>query len=219
MTGPEQTWRTNSRSVDTSTAVDTSPTRNTQVVELFHEVGPQFENYTAERLFDIDPSSPPRILRVKSHIFTSGAKALKSPQYLATIRRRETSKISDLIAGLEAHAGSEDFAVWTHEPLEKIRRMIQKLTEAEQHSDPEHEGNSCEILRQLRDTFLDNGWKRYREPSVRDLAVEVLRHMSVADEISSEDAYRAMDQFLDAGLDPSAGMVWKHDEEKTEVLD
>lgn len=219
MTGPEQTWQTSSRGINTSTSVDTSPNRNTQVVESYHEVGPQSENYTAERLVDVDPSSSPTTVLFKSHIITSGAKALKSPQYLATIRRREATRIAGLIAGLEARVDSEDFAVWTHEPLEMIRRIIQKLTEAERHSDPEHEGNSCEILRQLRDTFLDNGWKRYRERSVRDLAMGVLRHMSVADEISSEDAYRAMDQFLDAGLDPSVGMVWKHDEEETEVLD
>jgi hypothetical protein len=37
------------------------------------------------------------------------------------------------------------------------RSLIRQLSDAEQFSEREYEGNSCEMLRQLRDTFLNLG--------------------------------------------------------------
>ena len=204
--------------IRTATAGSTSDYR-TDVVDIVHELSPQLENHTEQRVVNIDQEYPPAKVLFISRVVTRGAKALRSPQYLATIRRRQAGKIARLIAGLAAHAESEDFAAWTHEALEALRRLIHKLTEAEEFSDPEHEGNSCEILRQLRDTFLNTGWERYREPAVRNAAVSILQHLAAADEVSANDAYIAMDQLLDLDLNPTVGMVCQDDQEENEVPD
>jgi hypothetical protein len=190
-----------------------------RTVDLYHEIGPQPEDLTIEKDVPIDQVSPPTLVRVKSHVIAHGARALKSPQYLATIRRRESGTIATLIEGLEAHADSEDFGAWTHEPLERLRRLIHKLTEAEQFSDEEHEGNSCEILRQLRDTFLNTGWERYREQQVRESGLRILRRLAESDEVSADDCYWTMDELLELGLNPAAGTLLHYGEEEEEVPD
>jgi hypothetical protein len=201
-----------------ATAASTSPSAAVETVDLYHELGPEPEDQTAEAEIAIAQGSPPTTVHIKSHVIAHGAKSLKSAEYLATIRRREAQKMAELIQALADHAESDDFMAWTHEPLERLRGLIYKLTEAEQFEHPEHEGNSCEILRQLRDTLLNAGWKRYREPAVRDVAVNILQRIAVADEISADDTSRTMDQLLDLGLDPTTGMVWQ-DGEQEEVPD
>lgn len=214
MADPESIWEA---VVGTPTAGSTSDYPATQEVSLYHELGPELENQTAEEVVDID-QTPTRVV-FKSHVITRGAKGLRSPQYLATIRRRGARTIATLIEALGTRARSEDFPVWTHEPLDKLRGLIHTLTEAEEFSHPEHEGNSSEILRQLRDTFLNTGWERYRESVVRDAAVSILQHLAVADEVSADDASRALDQLLALGLNPTVGVVWQDDEEKDEIPD
>lgn len=216
MSDPGSVWQSR---IDTPTSTAASEYPGVQVVEIYHEIGSHAEDFTSEQLILIDPDMSSTRVLVRSHVIATGAKAMRSPQYLATIRRREVKRIAEMIRALDKRAESDDFVIWTHEPLERVRRLIQKLTDAEQCSDVEHEGNSCEILRQLRDTFLNVGWKRYREPVVRKAAVEILTRLAVAEEVSSDDAYGAMDQFLDLDLDPSVGMVWQRDEEEAEVSD
>jgi len=183
-------------------------------VHVYHELGAQTEAQTVQETVEIDPSPLPSTVHIKSHIIASGTKALKSPQYLATIRRRHTRTIAALIRKLAAHADDQEFPVWTQEPLDRLRRLIQTLSDAEQYSTPEHEGNSCEILRQLRDTFLNIGWKRYREPQVRSVACRILDRLATVDEVSGEDASWSMDQLLDVNLDPAVGFMWHHGKEE-----
>jgi len=217
MTNPEDPWQLSSGTGTASGIV--SPAR-IKTVSVYHEIGVQLEDAIIEQNIPIDQASPPTAVLIKSHVLAHGAKAFRSPAHLATIRRRETGKIARLVEDLAARADSEDFVVWTHEPLQKIRGLIHKLTEAEEFSDPEHEGNTCEILRQLRDTFLNRGWGRYRERAVRGAAVAILQRLAVADEVSADDAYWAMDQLLELGLNPAAGTLFGYgEEEETEVPD
>ena len=190
-----------------------------EIMRIVHEMSPQLGNQTEQRVLDIDQDYPPTKVVVKSQVITRGAKGLRSPEYLATIRRREAGKIAQLIHELGIRAESEDFAAWTHEPLERLRRVIHKLTEAEQFSGEEHEGNSCEILRQLRDTFLNTGWERYREQHVRESGLRILRRLAQSAEVSADDCYWAMDQLLEIGLNPAAGTLFRYGEEKEEVSD
>ena len=217
MANPEERGLVNNSG--TATASGVVPHAGVKTVDLYHELGPQPEDATVEEQIEIDQASPPTLVLVKSHVIARGAKVLRSPEYLATIRRREAGRIAALVERLATRAGSEDFVAWTYEPLKKLRALIHKLTEAEEFADPEHEGNSCEILRQLRDTFLNTGWERYREPAVRDAAVNILQRLAAADEVSADDAYIAMDQLLDLDLNPTVGVVWQDDEEKEEIPD
>jgi len=192
----------------------TGPATNVKPVTLYHELGPRLEDQVAEEWIEIPRGSPATTVHVKSHVIAHGARALRSPQYLATIRRREAQKTAGLIQALADHAESDEFVAWAHKPLERLRALVHRLTEAEEYECPEHEGNSCEILRQLRDTFLNSGWERYREPAVREAAVEILGRLASANEVSADDASQAMDQLLDLGLDPAVGVIWQDGEEE-----
>ncbi len=184
--------------------------------EVYHEFGTELEDRVEETTVDIDPESPPAKVEFKSHVLFSGKRALRSPAYLATVRRRGAAKIARLVTELDKHVDSDDFAVWTHEALQELRKLIQTLSDAEQDADPKHEGNSCEILRQLRDTLLNTGWQRYRENQVRRSVVDILNHLAKAnqDDVTPEHADRAMDKLLDLNLDPTVGFPWQHGEEE-----
>jgi len=184
--------------------------------QFYHELGTSFEDQTQELVIPVDQTSPPAALHVKSHVVATAARALRSPAYLATIRRREADKIARLIVGLDQRAGDDDFVAWTHEPLEKLRQLIRKLSDAEEFADPEHEGNSCEILRQLRDTFLNDGWKRYQEHQVRQAVADILKHLATADQddVTAGDVDSAMDTLLDLDLNPTVGFAWHNGEEE-----
>lgn len=182
--------------------------------EVYHEFGLELEDRVEARAVEIDPQAPPVRVEFKSHVVFSGRRSLKSPAYLAVVRRREAAKIGRLVADLEQHADGDDFEVWTHEVLGILRRLIRKLSDAEEDVEIEHEGNSCEILRQLRDTLLNTGWQRYREEDIRSAAVEVLQRLASADEVTADDAYRAVDNLLDVNLHPTIGFPWHNDDEE-----
>ncbi len=133
----------------------------------------------------------------------------------ATIRRHLAGKIGTLIEALGGRAESEDFPIWTQQILESLQDSIQQLSAPDEFSSREQEGNSCEILRQVRDTLLDCGWKKYREPHVRAAVVKILQRLVSAVEVTAEDALDSTDQLLELGLNPAVGMAW--DDEQKEV--
>lgn len=47
-------------------------------------------------------------------------------------------------------------------------------------------------------------------------AAAILDHLAIADELSADDAERAMDQLLDMNLNPAVGLQLTHDESETE---
>ncbi len=184
-------------------------------VSLAHELGSWPEDQVLEQHVFVPSAKFPTQGRVKSHVIARGARALTSPAYLACVRRREAKRIANLIR--QFPDADDDFVVWTHEPLQRLRHVIRELSEAEEGRNPKHEGNSCEILRQLRDTFLNHGWKRYREPAVRKRAVEILDNLAKADEVSADDAFDAADRLLDLSLDPAVGKLPDDGQEDGEV--
>ena len=189
------------------------PPSKTVFEEMYHEIGSEPENSTLSLIIAIDPAFPPRQVMVKSHVVVSGAKAMRSPAYLATVRRREAALIRRLVLSLKGHRDDPDLTIWTHEPLERLRQLIQKLTEAEEFSNPEHEGNACEVLRQLRDTFLDRGWENYRKPGVCDRVAQILKRLAELDEVTADFANTTMDELFEIGLSPATGMAWNDGEE------
>lgn len=190
-----------------------------EVHDVFHEVGTELTDQVVETTVPIDSSSPPVAIKVRSHLITGAARSLRSPAYLASVRRRKAKKIVHLVRALGQHATKDEFAVWTQEPLEELRRLIEELSDAEEHANPESEGNSCEILRQVRDTFLNCGWECYREHDIRTGVCQILETLTVEDEVTADDADSAMDKLLAMKLNPSVGLAWTNvEEEKDEVL-
>jgi hypothetical protein len=188
-----------------------------ETIDLSHEWTSVPRESTVERTVVIDPTAPPTKVVARSRVIATAAERMASPEYLASVRRRRTAKIAKTVRDLEKHTQKQEFAVWTQEPLNELRKLIRVLSDAEQWSEPEHEGNSCEILRQIRDSFLNVGWRSYRKTSVRDCVAETLEFLSRAEEVGPDDARRTMDQLLDLDLDPSVGMLFSHGEEETEI--
>lgn len=215
---PDPTLPTTDTDIATSTGGTAVKTALIARRDIYHEFGSELEDRVATATVEIDPQAPPVRVEVQSHVLFSGRRVLRSPAYLASVRRREAGRISQLVASLDQHADKDDFEVWTHDVLGTLRRLIRNLSDAEEDADVEHEGNSCEILRQLRDTLLNTGWQRYREQDVRKGVVEILKRLASADEVTADDAYRAMDRLLDLNLDPTVGFAG-HNGEEEEILD
>jgi hypothetical protein len=190
----------------------TAPPGKTIFEDVFHEIGRVPEDSTLSVTVPIDVSSPPNQVIVRSHVVATGA-VMRSPQYLATVRRRKASQIAQTILSLKAHRGDPDFTIWTHKPLEVLRQLLQTLTDAEEFVNPEHEGNSCEVLRLLRDTFLDGGWEKYRDTEICDRVAQLLKRLAEADEVTGDFANDAIDELLDIGLSPAVGMAWDDGED------
>jgi hypothetical protein len=172
----------------------------TSKVDVFIE-SPEIDT-TQESSFVIETPSPRTRISVRSHIVGTASSPSPSPAYLAAKRREKCRKISKAISGLDRYEGREDFHIWTDEPLTLVKNLIHFLDAAEQYSDIESEGNACEVLRQLRDSFLRQGFQRYREKQVRDAVLAILKQLEVSDSITAEIADKSMDQFLDIGLEP-----------------
>jgi transcriptional regulator with XRE-family HTH domain len=115
------------------------------------------------------------------------------------LRQCQAWAIREAIAGLEQHAGREDFAVCTYPILKQVNDLLITLTGAPA------EGNTREALRQVRNTLMNGGWSKYRDPAVRGAAADVLNGLAEADEVVPARVEEAFDRLYAAGLNP-AGM-------------
>lgn len=104
-----------------------------------------------------------------------------SDAYFATIRRGEVQKIQRQFSSLGEQATRDDFAVCFHPIVNAIRKLLDRIADARS------EGNTREILRRLRDTFLDGGWARYRDASARRAAEEIIDFLAGAEGVTPQD--------------------------------
>jgi hypothetical protein len=120
----------------------------------------------------------------------------QSPEYMATVRRRKSGSLRSAITALAEHADREDFVICTYPVLKEINELLIHLACSET------EGNSREILRQLRNTLLNGGWNRYRQPAVRRAAVAILTHLAEAEKVLPSLVDEAFEQLSRASLNP-----------------
>ncbi len=201
---------------DTDAAISIEETKIASTTRrvVYHEFGSTLDDRVETATFEIDRQAPPDKVVFESHVSFSGRRVLRSPAYLASVRRREAGKIGTLVEALHQHIDKDDFEIWTHQVLERLRKLIRTLSDAEEEVDVEHEGNSCEVFRQLRDTLLNTGWQRYRKGNVRLGVVKILQHLASAEEVTGDDASQAMDNLLDLNLDPVVGFAGQYGEEE-----
>lgn len=203
-----------------TTAMVLPPRKFSSVIEAephIHEIGFPPADSVQESRVRIPPSQKPIEVVFSSRVVTASSTRLSSPEYLASLRRRKAAQIAATVDGLATHAADSVFAVWTEKPFNDLRQLIQTLSDGEEFSEPQSEGNSCEILRQVRDTFLNGGWERYIDAGTRNTVVAILRRLAEAVEVTAADAERACDQLLEIGLDPGAvplGILCDHASEE-----
>jgi hypothetical protein len=167
-------------------------------IDLRHEIGSPLRDSMLTEVALVPPSATPTTVIVNSSVATSGAQRLRSPAYMASIRRRKTAAIAKEIASLKLQEGAEDFSVYTLPIVEGLRAAISTLHDAEA------EGNAREVLRLLRDTFLNGGWGKYRQPEARSAAIALLKELASSEEVEPELASGAFDDLAEVGLNPVA---------------
>jgi hypothetical protein len=171
-------------------------------LDLVHEIGGDLIGSSVRRDHLIDPSNVPTLVSVVSHVVSDAARGMNSPEYLATVRRRKTAKIKNAITSLTKKTRREDFAAFTFRIVEEIRDLLIQL------NDVQREGNTREILRQVRDTFFDGGHERYLEDNTRELVASIFDRLSTADEVVPEDVDRVWDELYESGLSASIHPVF-----------
>lgn len=165
-----------------------------QRIDVVHEIGSDLVGRTIRREHLVDPSDSPTLVLVASQVVTDAARRMNSPEYLASVRRRRCTKIKNMFASLARKAQRADFEAFTFKVVEEIRELLVQLT------DVHREGNTREILRQIRDTFLDGGHERYRDSKARDLIATIFQRLCEADEITPDDVDQVWDELFDSGL-------------------
>ena len=193
-------------------------------LNITHAMDPRnAQDETIRQTFLLETPSPKTKIEFKSHVSYRPSHLTNSPAYLASVRRRGAAQIRKLVLELDDYSQSEEFAAWTQGVLAQVKQLLKVLADAEDSRRPRSEANSCEVLRQLRDTLLNDGWREYRKPDVRRLACAALRKLSEADTVTADDALRTGESFLDLGIEPTVGVmnsVWEEGlDVEEEVLD
>jgi hypothetical protein len=180
-------------------------------INLVQELGSDSVGGTIREEYPIGPSNAPTIVSVASHVVTETARKAGSPEYLASVRRRKSRRIINMLSSLDKKTRRSDFDVFTFRIMEEIRELLVQL------ADVQHEGNTREILRQVRDTFLDGRDESYRDPKARDVVASIFQRLSDADEVTPADVDQVWDELYRNDLAAPIPLVVTVGEGKEEV--
>ncbi len=179
-----------------ATRLPPNQVENQVEIKLIHELGRYEKSYNNERVEVIAPSRVPTRVHVKWEFVGDTNKSLSSPVYMATLRRRKAKSIARMVSELAGYSERTDFTAFTFPIIDQLKSFLSDLENAER------EGNTREILRQLRNSFLDGGWENYREPRARQSAIVVLSQLAEAESVSPENVKDAFKQFIRNNLNP-----------------
>ena len=163
-------------------------------VHIIHELGIGGTGNIVTESKLIAPSDRPTLVSVRSEV-TRSSRAMSSPAYLATIRRRHMTWLSSQIAGLARTAAGSELPVHTFPIIERIRDVLTSSL-----ADADTEGNSKEILRRIRDSFLNGGFESYRRDNVRAEVSALLADLGRRDEVTSAEVDGTYQTFRSLGL-------------------
>ena len=164
-------------------------------VDVIHELGSRGTALTVTTHRVVPPSRVPTIVTIRSQVLGQPGSSA-SPEYLGTVRRRKARRLADSILELAKYSDRTDFVVWTYPVLEQIKELIATL------SDATAEGNTREILRQVRDSFMNGGWESYRRPDARNVAFMIADQLASATEVAPKDVDAAFESLMQARLNP-----------------
>lgn len=165
-----------------------------ETITITHELEKDLAGSRITQNLLVAPSDVPTIVAVTSQVVTESARRMNSPEYLSTLRRRKCEAIEKMVFSLAKKAHRDDFGAFTFKVFDEIRELLGKLTVVPK------EGNACEILRQIRDSFFDGGNERYRDPKAGDLVRSILTRLSEAEEVTPEDVDEVWDELMDGGM-------------------
>lgn len=178
---------------ETTRSVSSVPTNKLSFNHV-HELGVDNAGGTIQQTRIIPSSNRSTRIVLTSEMISTPAERMKSPEYLASIRRRTCSKIKEAVVSLAQKSDVDDFEVYTFKPFNDTIELLARL------SGVQSEGNTREILRQIRDTFFDGGHERYRETEFRDLIAMIFQRLADAIEVTPDDADKTWDALYDHGV-------------------
>lgn len=182
-----------------------------ETIESTHVMSSDLEDISSSETHCFPPSAGPTIVTVKTRVVVTSARQLRSKAYLATIRRRDAAKLSQMVEELIDKLDRDDFAACVYPLSAQIMATVSKLQEAEM------EGNSREILRQLRDSLLDGGWEQLRRVDFRDGIISILDGLRRLESVEPEHASNARETLDQLGIE-QVGIPF-FDVEETEIPD
>lgn len=145
--------------------------------------------------FIIPASATPTMVRVKTAVSAEAVQHARSAAAVGVQRRRRVANIVKLLRGLPAHVASEDFHTRAYPLFEEVRRLQQDLLSFEQY-----EGNTCMILRYVRNSLMDRGWRAYRDPNTVHAVAAILDRLAGVEVVTRDDARQAFRTFYELGL-------------------
>jgi|SRR5579864_451803 len=160
-----------------------------------------------EQAITVSPSKKPTVVVARAQL-TAGAAALRSPEFYKAVRRGALRKVIGLIRELESPSQERDFCVYTFPIVEEISETLKRLT------DSRTEGNSREILRQLRDSLMDGGWEHYRNGESRKAVTVFLEKILSLDEVTPKQEGQFFDLLMSHGLMALPYIALENDQEK-----
>ena len=190
------------------------PDENQVEINLIHELGRGGTGGVQDHVTVIEPSDMPTRVRVRLEVVGNTRQTLGSPVYMASVRRRKIQNLAHAITDLEIYSGQDDFTAFTFPIIGQLKTLLADLADADR------EGNTREVLRQVRNTFLDGGWEQYRKPEARRSAKLVLDKLAEAEEVPAEVAREAFKLLTQNGLNAvGPGLPTLDEEDETQDVE
>ncbi len=175
-------------SIDDSSMLQGGFAKNPYQIPIIKEVGKGSSSLSEDYFEVIPPSATPTSLQqVRVRVVGNSDGRQPSTEYLATLRRRKARAIQTAVSDLEPHTAKSDFTSYTFAVLDKIKEALATIADAD------NEGYSREILRRLRETFMNGGWEQYRLAKSRQVAISILEQVAAATEVSENQLKKATD--------------------------
>lgn len=160
-------------------------------------------NPTTEKVsFSIEPTKKRTVVSANIYVTTAGAALVRTPAYVASVRRRRVKAIITQIADLAKHIDRDDFTCFVFPILDSLRKLSLSLFEHERF-----EGNTLVILRYVSNTLLVPDDERLKEEQPRNVITSVLELLLTADEIDPSIVKKTFRMLHQGGLNPNARVV------------
>jgi hypothetical protein len=151
----------------------------------------------ATHILMMPASAQPVALKVHSSISALTAQRLRSAAAVAIQRRRRCGQIATAVRELSAVSERADFHTFTFPIFDDVRSLHNLLLRSE-----ETEGNTCVILRYVRNSFMDGGWNHYRGEEVVKGVAAILDALAKSAEVAPAQARSAFTAIHSLGLRP-----------------
>lgn len=145
--------------------------------------------------FSLPASDTPTRVFVKSSVSAQSVRDAKTAAAIALDRRRKVARIAKVVMTLPAHADVPDFHTYVHPVFNQVRTLLSELM-AYDHV----EGNTCMVLRYIRNTLIHPGWERYRERPVASAIGDILHRLGSVESVKRGDAKAAFAALHGLGL-------------------